>query len=56
MKSSAFFPVEAASSLTRTCLAARYIFLSPADKPFSFYIYADCDDITAILFAGKVVK
>lgn len=27
-----------------------------ADKPFSFYIYADCDDITAILFAGKVVK
>ena len=27
-----------------------------ADKPFSFYIYADCDDITATLFAGKVVE
>ncbi len=27
-----------------------------ADRPFSFYIYADCDDMTATLFAGKMVE
>lgn len=27
-----------------------------ADRPFSFYIYAACEDTTAILFAGKVVN
>ncbi|MBQ6569290.1 MAG: hypothetical protein IJL87_03440 [Clostridia bacterium] len=27
-----------------------------ADRPFSFYIYASIDDITAVLFAGEVVE
>ena len=27
-----------------------------ADRPFSFYIYTTCDDVTAILFAGEVVE
>jgi serpin B len=27
-----------------------------ADRPFSFYIYATYDDVTAILFAGKMVQ
>jgi len=27
-----------------------------ADRPFSFFIYADCEDITPILFAGKILN
>ena len=27
-----------------------------ADRPFSFYIYTTCDDVTALLFAGQVTE
>lgn len=27
-----------------------------ADRPFSFYIYTTCDDITSMLFAGMITE
>ena len=27
-----------------------------ADRPFSFYIYATCNDTTAMMFAGEIVE
>ena len=30
-------------------------FVFTADKPFSFYIYTTCNDVTALMFSGEIV-